>query len=169
MKTIRIPQYIFTFGLIFFLLGSFSPSGLGGGDKEGKKGGKKELGEDAPIRFDGFYYKRGIMRPSQQQAQGFTYFRFYPDKTVIMTTSASEPERVARRFNRSYAQADSKFKLYEDNGNPAIRFSIKHFGVSQSYEGKAGKDSLNLKLYAGESEFEYDDIYLFYQVDDLKD
>lgn len=160
MKPIRIPQYIFTFGLIFFFLGSFPLL---------PKGGSKELGEDAPVRFDGFYYKRGIMRPGQQQGPGYTYFRFYPDRTVVMTTSASEPEQVERRFGRGYNQADAKFKLYEKGGSPGIRFNIKHFGVSQLYEGQAGRDSLKLWLYGAQSEFEYHDVYLFYEAKDMRE
>jgi hypothetical protein len=155
MKTIRIPRYIFSFGLIFFLLGSFQTLDWGGG--------KKELGEDAPIRFDGFYYKRGIMNPGQQQRDGYTYFRFYPDRTVVMLASASEPEKVAKHFGQGYNQGDAKFKLNDAD----LSFTIKHFGVSQSYEGAAGRDTLKLRVYGGQSAYDYDDSYLFYKVDNM--
>jgi hypothetical protein len=160
MNTIRIPRYILTFSFVFALIGFLNLPGIGLGGGKGK-----ELGEDAPIRFDGFYYKRGIMNPGQQQRSGYTYFRFYPDRTVLMLASASEPEKVSRRFGYGYNHGESKFKLYEETGAPGIKFSIKHFGVAQSYEGKAGKDSLQLHLYGGQSEYEYDDSYLFYKVE----
>lgn len=159
MKPFRIPQYIFSFSLIFLFLGSFQFLDWGGG--------KKDLGEDAPIRFDGFYYKRGIMNPSQQQRGGYTYFRFYPDRTVLMLSSASEPEKVARRFGQGYHHADAKFKLRGDEGNSEISFSLKSFGVTQSYEGSAGRDTLRLRVYGGQSAYDYDDTYLFYKVDKL--
>ena len=159
MKPFRIPQYIFTFSLIFFFLGSSAFVDRGGG--------KKELGDDAPIRFDGFYYKKGIMNPTEQQRDGYTYFRFYPDRTVLMLSSASEPEKVARRFGQAYHHADSKFKLKGDEGSAEISFTLKPFGNSQSYEGAAGRDTLKLRVYGGQSAFDYDDTYLFYKVDNL--
>ena len=116
---------------------------------------------DSPIKFDGVYYKNGIMKAGGHQNSNYTYLRFYPDGTVVVKISSSKPERIARYIGKENNEGKGKYKVRNDE----ISFGMRQINEYQAYEGKVMSDTLQLTTTASNTGFTVADNFFFVPVD----
>jgi len=123
------------------------------------RGGKDTA--DSPIKFDGVYYKNGIMKAGGHQNSNYTYLRFYPDGTVVVKISASKPEQIARYIGKQKNEGKGKYKVKNDE----ISFGMRQINEYQAYEGKVMGDTLQLMTTASSTGFSVADNYFYIPVE----
>jgi hypothetical protein len=119
--------------------------------------------KDPLLRFDGVYYKEGVMIPGATVNRNFTYLRFYQDGTVIRVSSASKPEQIEKWFAKRPDNNIGRGK-YHLNKN-GIDFEVKYGTNMISHEGTIVQDTLKLTVYGSKNKASYNEDYYFVKVD----
>jgi hypothetical protein len=127
-------------------------------------GGKKNSDtEKSLLRFDGLYYRDGVLVPGADANRAYTYFRFYPDGTVVRLSSASKPEQVAKFITKDNQIKDGKGKYHLKNNQ--IDFSMKTGNNYVTHEGDVLQDSIRLTIYGVQNSATYQELYTFMKLD----
>ena len=116
---------------------------------------------DSPIKFNGVYYKNGIMKAGGHQSSNYTYLRFYEDGTVVVKISSSKPEQIARYLGKNKNTGKGKYKVKNDE----ISFGMRQINEYQAYEGKVMGDTLQLMTTASNTGFQVNDNFFFIPVE----
>jgi hypothetical protein len=112
------------------------------------------------LRFDGMYYRQGVITPGRSTDQNYTYLRFYSDGTLLRVATASKPDDASKWLNkRRYPSSISKYKIKNDN----ISFGWENGGQIVTYDGQILEDKLRLSVYSGGNDYTND--YFFMQMD----
>lgn len=115
--------------------------------------------ESGELRFDGMYYKDGVITQNRSYGNNYTYLRFYPDGTVIRAATASNPDEVAKWLNKSRSSQTSNYKLKKGN----ISFAINANGDISTYDGEILENKIRMTVYSGGNTYIED--YYFMQID----
>jgi hypothetical protein len=138
-----------------------------GGCATGKRSDLTTSGDEltpGQLRFDGMYYREGIINGNRSYGQNYTYLRFYPDGTLIRAVTASKPDDATKWLNKQrYSSSVTNYKL---KGND-ISFGWKSGNDAMAIDGQVLEDKLRLNVYAGANEYTND--YYFMQMDFDKD
>lgn len=112
------------------------------------------------LRYDGMYYREGIVNQSRSYNANYTYIRFYPDGTLIRVVTASKPDDAAKWLNKKrYARMTTKYKL---KGND-VSFGWNYANDIMSYDGEVLENKVRMNIYSGGNQYRED--YYFMQLD----
>jgi hypothetical protein len=135
---------------------------MAGGCATGKRSDTTNDNTETPgqLRFDGMYYRAGVVTPNRNYDQNYTYLRFYPDGTMIAVGTASKPDDATKWLNKKrYASFVTKYKL---KGND-IGFGMDSGGGLVAYDGQVMEDKLNMTVYSGGKDYTFE--FFFMQMD----
>jgi hypothetical protein len=112
------------------------------------------------LRYDGMYYREGVITQSRSYDNNYTYLRFYPDGTLIRVVTASKPDDATKWLNKKrYGRTMSKYKVRGDE----ISFGWKSGNDAMAYDGQVLENKLRLTVVSGSNQYSED--YFFMQMD----
>ena len=124
---------------------------------EDESGNPKGNKKNDWLRYDGVYFKTGMLRPGHDQAVNYTYLRFFENGMVYRVQTASKPDQVARWLTPSRMDGRGKYKVK----GTALYFTTHTGGVEYSHEGYIFQDTLKLSTYTAQNENMFEETFYF--------